>query len=131
MKRRIHVVGAAIVRDGQVLCAQRSASMALPNKWEFPGGKIEAGESPQAALSREIFEELGVEVDVGAFVARGHHEQSHVVITLDVYLARYLRGDWFAREHSELRWVGPDELSSLDWAEADLPAVDALLAILT
>ena len=130
MKRAIHVVGAAIIREGRVLCAKRSSTMALPNKWEFPGGKVEDGESPQEALRREIREELGVDVEVGAFLACGHHEQPAVVVTLDVYHARYLTGEWVAREHSELRWVGRAQLPTLDWAEADLPAVEALLGIL-
>ena len=65
MKKNIHVVGAAIIEDGKILCAQRGPSMSLPLKWEFPGGKIEPGESPEEALAREIKEEINCSIEIG------------------------------------------------------------------
>ena len=127
MKRTVHVVGAAIVRDGLILCARRSADMALPGKWEFPGGKLEAGESAQEALRREISEELSVAVTVDKFVARGQHIHPKIEVILDIYICHLVHGEPQAEEHDELRWLTPNELSGLDWAVADLPAVDALV----
>ena len=77
------VVGAAIVRDGRCLVAKRSPTMRAPGKWEFPGGKVEVGETPHDALVREISEELGVTIEVGALLGRG----TATPIVLDVYLA--------------------------------------------
>lgn len=122
----IHVVGAAIERDGTILAARRSAQMSLPGKWEFPGGKVEAGETPEASLARELREELGIEVEVGEFVASGEVPKGERVIRLDVYLCEWTNGELVAREHDALRWVRPDEMHELEWARADWPAVRAL-----
>lgn len=125
---QIHVVGAAIFDGrGRVLVAQRSAEMALPLLWEFPGGKVEPGESPEEALAREVEEELGLEVTVGEFVARGSHlTSSGRRVVLDVYRARLVAGRLVLVEHADARWCAPDELRALDWPEADLPAVEVL-----
>ncbi len=128
MKRAVHVVGAAIVREGLILCAKRSMDMVLPGKWEFPGGKLEAGESPQEALRREILEELSVEVQVASFVARGMHSSPTIDVVLDIYICHLTSGEPKADEHEELRWLAPKDLGGLDWAVADLPAVDAIQA---
>lgn len=124
--RTIHVVGAAIFRRGRVLAALRSATMALPNQWEFPGGKLEEGETPQEALFREIQEELGVPVEVLDFVARGEHHVKDARIVLDVYRCALISGEPEAREHAELRWLEPVELKGMDFALADIPAVQVL-----
>ncbi len=126
MKRSVHVVGAAIVREGLILCAKRSMDMVLPGKWEFPGGKLEAGESPEEALRREILEELSVEVRVDRFVARGMQSNAKVDVVLDIYICHLISGEPRAEEHDELRWLAPKDLGGLDWAVADLPAVDAI-----
>ncbi len=124
--KTIHVVGAAIFRDQKVLIARRSAAMKLPGLWEFPGGKLESGESPSQGLSREILEELGVKIEVTDFIARGEHQQPDVFVILDVYRATLSGGEPVAHEHDELRWVSPNNLSTFEFAEADIPAVQAL-----
>ena len=119
---RVAVVGAALIEAGRWLVAQRSATMSAPLAWEFPGGKVAPGESPERALARELAEELGIDARIGEWIGRG--ETASVV--LDVYLAERVDGVPEAREHAELRWLGPDELSELAWAEADVPIVAAV-----
>lgn len=122
----VRVVGAAIVRDGLVLAALRGSGMSHPGVWEFPGGKVEDGEDAAAALAREIAEELGVAITVGAHLARGEALVGERRILLDVYRCTIVKGAPQAREHAELRWVALDALDELQWAEADLPALRAL-----
>jgi 8-oxo-dGTP diphosphatase len=130
------VVGAALVDDRQrVLVAQRGSGP-LAGLWEFPGGKVEPGESELAALVRECREELGVGISPQAFL--GEVPLDGVVAggvpgasTLRVWSGRITAGELVAHEHSELRWLGADDLEQLDWIPADrplLPAVRALLA---
>jgi 8-oxo-dGTP diphosphatase len=128
---QVFVVGAAIVQGARALVARRSARMSNALKWEFAGGKLEPGESPEQALVREIEEELGLEIEVGAFLARGGAALETRDIVLDVYLARITGGELVLAEHDAARWVGVDELDELDWAVADLPAVEALRVLLT
>jgi 8-oxo-dGTP diphosphatase len=131
----VQVVGAAVVSGKRVLVAQRSGGP-FDGCWEFPGGKVEPGESDLSALLREIREELGVEIVPEAFlgevlldgvVAGGEPGAS----TLRVWWARTTGGEPVAHEHTELRWVTASELEALDWIPADrplLPAVQDLLA---
>jgi 8-oxo-dGTP diphosphatase len=122
--KSIHVVGAVIVRDGLVLCAQRGPTGALGGMWEFPGGKVEDNEGPAAALAREIREELLCDIAVGSPVTSTRHEYPFAAITLDTYWCELLAGQPVATEHAELRWVAANSLHELDWAPADLPAVE-------
>jgi 8-oxo-dGTP diphosphatase len=125
------VVCALILRADHVLCAQRSAQMALPLKWEFPGGKLEAGEAPEVALRREIIEELGVEIEVGRPLAVSEYTyEGGRTIRLQPFLAT-LKNDRepVAQEHAEIRWVRGEHLWELDWAAADVPIVQEYLAM--
>jgi 8-oxo-dGTP diphosphatase len=121
----IDVVCALIIRNGCVLCAQRSEHMALPLKWEFPGGKVEPNELPEAALKREILEELGVEIEIGSALQVSEHSYDGVrTIRLIPFLAFITDGrEPRAHEHSEIRWVPNSDLMQLDWAAADVPIV--------
>ena len=120
----IRVVGAAILRDdGACLVAQRSEEMAAPLKWEFAGGKIEPGESPVAALRREIAEELGLEIEPLVSLGVGEARNGRQLIQLDVWEARLIGGELTLAEHRQARWVGPEELEGLDWAAADVPVL--------
>jgi 8-oxo-dGTP diphosphatase len=120
----------ALVLDGQgrVLVAQRSSRKALAGKWEFPGGKIEPGESGPTALVREIREELGCEIEIGVALPVVRHEYPAGVIALHPFLARVASGTPSAHEHAAVRWVTLDEANTLDWAEADLPVLAAFAA---
>lgn len=124
----IEVVGAAILCEGRVLVARRGEGQALAGQWEFPGGKIEPGESPEQALIREIGEELGCEIKIGARVTTTTHTYDFATIRLATYYARLVRGTPTATEHSELRWVKVAEMTTLAWAPADVPAVKSIVA---
>jgi mutator protein MutT len=124
----IKVVG-AIFRDGKkFMVAQRSTGH-LAGKWEFPGGKIEDGESPQASLKRELAEELGVDATIGDFVASTEHDYGKVKIDLACYLVDNFQGTLRPKDHSQIKWVHPDELLDVDLAPADIPIARALLAL--
>ena len=122
------VVGAAIVREGRVLAARRTRPSAAAGRWEFPGGKVEPGESPEAALVREIAEELGVTVAVTGWLAgREPIGPAHV---LTVALVSIVGGDPDPTEHDEIRWLSSDELGDVDWLEPDRPFLAELRGIL-
>ena len=93
MKRHLDVVGAVIIQDGKILCAQRGPEGNLPYKWEFPGGKVEADESPREALQREIDEELLCVVRVGEQVASTTHDYDFATITLTTFYCELLKGE--------------------------------------
>ena len=121
--RVLVVVGAAIVRAGRVLAARRSAPAAVVGGWEFPGGKVEPGESETDALVRECREELGVEIRVGALL--GTVAQDSFV--LRVYRAVLLAGEPLPlQDHDELRWLAADEAPAVAWLPADLPLLPAV-----
>ncbi|GHA12992.1 DNA mismatch repair protein MutT [Streptomyces tauricus] len=124
MTELIVVVGAAVLRDGRLLAARRSAPVELAGRWELPGGKVEPGESPERALVRELREELGVEAEVveavpGEFPLRAPY-------VLRVWTARLVDGSaepLALQDHDELRWLSSDELWDVDWLDQDVPAV--------
>ena len=122
-KRRIDVVGAVIVRDGLVLCAQRGGDGPMAGLWEFPGGKIEPGEPPRQALQREIAEELRCEVLVGDQVEHTAHEYDFGVVSLTTFYCELSAGEPALTEHAAILWMSPADLEQLAWAPADLPAV--------
>ena len=97
--------------------------MSLAGQWEFPGGKVEEGEDARAALAREIREELSLAISVGDLLGTGHVDDGATRIRLDVYSAAVERGELRLAEHSEVRWIAPDEIESLDWAAADRPVL--------
>jgi 8-oxo-dGTP diphosphatase len=126
MKR---VVAALILKDDRILACQRTRHQSMPLKWEFPGGKIEEGEQPRAALRRELEEELGIEAVIGDEVARIHHEYpSGGAVELRFYDVRRYRGDIENRIFRDVRWVERSELGQLDFLEADLQLVRDLAA---
>ena len=123
MKKRIDVVGAVLVRDGNVLAARRGNGMSLAGLWEFPGGKIEPDEQPRDALRRELEEKLLCLAEVGEHVETTEHEYDFGIVVLTTFYCTLLNGDPKLTEHSEIRWVPAPELASLEWAPADIPAV--------
>lgn len=126
MKKNIHVVGAIIVADGKILCAQRGRQQTLPLLWEFPGGKIEETESPEDALSREILEEMGCVIQVGEQVEHTVHEYEFGVVHLTTFYCTLVSGIPTLTEHARIVWLSPNELKTLEWAPADIPAVERL-----
>lgn len=104
--------------------------MALPGKWEFPGGKVESCEAPEDALTREIEEELGIRVRIGNWLGRGSSNSGVRTVLLDVYAATWLHGTPSPREHATLAWARAEELPGYDWAEADIPIIPAVQRLL-
>lgn len=125
--KHISVVGAVILCDEKILCAQRGSG-ALVGKWEFPGGKIEPGETPRRALEREIDEELKCQVRVDDEVASTTYEYDFATITLTTFYCVLMSGEPTLTEHAAVTWLRPDELDTLDWAPADIPAVQKIKA---
>jgi 8-oxo-dGTP diphosphatase len=126
--KHIHVACAIIEENGKVLATQRSTAMSMPLKWEFPGGKIEPGESPEECLMRELREEIGIDVQIGLALPSHTHEYNAFTVTLYPFVCSFLSGEMILHEHAALIWMKPGELATLDWAEADLPVIDSYLS---
>jgi len=120
---RVAVVGAAVIRDGRVLASRRTQPAHLAGLWEFPGGKVEAGESDEQALVRELGEELGCEARVGERV--GPEVLIGDTAVLRVYLATVV-GEPQLVDHDEHRWLAADQLDDVPWVAVDGPVVAAL-----
>ena len=127
MKKEINVVGAIIVDGTKVLAARRGAEMSLPGMWEFPGGKIEAGETPREALIRELQEELLCTAEIGHEVVSTRHEYDLGFVTLTTFYSKLLDDEPRLTEHSEIRWLEAANLNAVEWAPADIPAVDIVM----
>ena len=124
-------MAAVIITAGRVLACERSAPPEVAGRWEFPGGKVEPGETDQQALARECQEELGVRVEVGDRVGPDV-PLAHGRAVLRVFAVRLLEGDVpRALEHTSMRWLAEDELDSVHWLPADKPIVAELPALLT
>ncbi|MEN1936980.1 (deoxy)nucleoside triphosphate pyrophosphohydrolase [Paenibacillus sp. 102] len=126
MKKNINVVGAVIVEEEKILCAQRGPTKSLPLMWEFPGGKIEEGESPQEALQREINEEMHCKVEIGEKIEYTAYEYDFGIVHLTTFYCKLIEGRPVLTEHVAIKWLYPNELASLEWAPADIPAIEKL-----
>ncbi|WP_335872280.1 (deoxy)nucleoside triphosphate pyrophosphohydrolase [Bacillus sp. 2205SS5-2] len=128
MKKTIQVVAAIIENDKkEILCALRSPHMSIPNQWEFPGGKVEKSEDLYSALVREIQEELGCTIEPIDLFNDIVHEYDTFIINLIAIKCWLQDGTPVANEHSSLIWLKRENLSSLKWAPADIPAVEQLM----
>jgi 8-oxo-dGTP diphosphatase len=126
MKR---VVAGLIVKDGKLLVCQRTRHQTMPLKWEFPGGKIEEGEQPRAALRRELEEELGILATIGDEVKRIQHEYPNGgMVELRFFTVREFQRDIENRIFKDIQWVEPKDLPAYDFLEADLTLVRELAA---
>jgi len=127
----IPVVCAIIENNAKILCAQRSSSMSLALKWEFPGGKIEDYEDPEVALIREIEEELGIVVSIKKALNPSEYSYSPgKVVRLIPFICEVENAEQVvAKEHSQIRWLSKDKMSELDWAAADIPIVEEYIRL--
>lgn len=124
--KEIHVVGAIIIKDTHILCAQRPKGKSLELLWEFPGGKIEPNETPESALIREISEELGCTIKIQSFFDKTSYTYSFGTVHLSTYLCELKDKEPSLLEHHNLKWLSIEKLQKLEWAPADIPAVQKL-----
>ncbi len=121
------LIAAAIIEcDGKILIAQRAKKDSLLGKWEFPGGKVEAGETLSECLRRELLEELGIQAKVGEYFCTSSFEYQDVLFDMHVFRVPSFTGTLVLHEHSAITWVTADELSQYDMPEPDLPIVKLL-----
>ena len=130
MRKHITVSAAVIIQNKMVFCAQRKDQGELARKWEFPGGKLEIGEIPEDALIREIKEELDSTISIMKKLTTIEHQYTTFDITMHAFLCQLVDGSLTLSEHLDSRWLGKDQLFSVDWAEADIPIVEMVKSIL-
>jgi 8-oxo-dGTP diphosphatase len=129
LKKVIKVVAAVIENEqNEILCALRSPVMSIPNMWEFPGGKVEVNEDIYSALVREIDEELDCKIETTKEIFQDNtHEYDTFIINLISIKCNVVEGTPIPSEHSKLIWLKRENLASLKWAPADIPAVEQLM----
>jgi len=123
----IDVTCAIVLNQGRVLVTQRSEKMRLPLKWEFPGGKIEPNETAEACISRELNEELNIEVEIVNKLRPCPFQYETMSINLIPFVVKMKSGQILLREHKDFKWVEIHELTRFDWAPADLPVLEQFL----
>ena len=121
------VTAALLERDGKILLARRKAGKHMGNRWEFPGGKVQAGESPEQALGRELAEELGIETRIGSYLGSARFTDGSVDLEILLYRAEHLSGTLTLREHEAIAWVDPGDLESYDLADSDRELVQRIV----
>ncbi|MCB0646623.1 MAG: (deoxy)nucleoside triphosphate pyrophosphohydrolase [Saprospiraceae bacterium] len=127
--KKVEVVAAVIFWEDLVLCVQRPKNKLhyISEKFEFPGGKIEKGETKEEALVRELLEELNLSTKIESFFLTVVHEYPDFELTMHSYLCKVESKDLILHEHIDSKWLKIDELSSLDWAAADIPIVEKII----
>jgi 8-oxo-dGTP diphosphatase len=127
--KKITVVAAIIIHNNKYLCLQRNFSKYpyISYKYEFPGGKIEAGETMIDALKREIMEELNIQIEILEEFLKVEHKYPDFEIIMNSFLCKKLTNDLILKEHIDSKWLNRNELSGLDWAGADIPIVNKLI----
>ncbi len=121
----IKVVAAIIVEDNKIFATQRGYGD-FKGGWEFPGGKIEVGESPKEALIREIKEELDTDIQVGNLLDTVEYDYPGFHLSMDCYWAKIISGDLVLKEHAAAKWLAKDELDSVDWLPADIAVIEKI-----
>lgn len=121
----VRVVAAVIKDNGKIFATQRGYGD-YKDGWEFPGGKIEEGETPQEALKREIREELDTEVEVGELIDIIEYDYPTFHLSMDCFWCEVVSGDLVLKEHESAKWLSKDELDSVEWLPADITLVDKI-----
>ncbi len=124
--RIIRVAAGVIAHQGKILIGKRLEEHGIDQHWEFPGGKIEPGETPEACVIRELQEEFEIQTEVIGFVGESSYAYPHAQIELQAYDVRYLKGSFILHDHEEIRWVTIPELKEYPFAPADLPILRIL-----
>ena len=127
--KSIKVVAAVIIDNKKVFATQRGYGE-YKDWWEFPGGKIEAGESPEKALKREILEELDTKIEVGALIKTIEYDYPNFHLSMLCYQARIISGSLILKEHENAKWLEKDEINSVNWLPADLEILNLVSALL-
>lgn len=122
----ITVTAAVLFHQDKILIAKRRASDKQCSLWEFPGGKLEKGETPEECLRRELREELGIQTQIGKFYTSSIYEYEHGGIELLAFLATWISGEIKVNAHDEIKWVNVCELHHYNFAPADIPIVEKL-----
>lgn len=125
------VTAAIILKNNKVLIAQRAPGDKLAGKWEFPGGKIEPGETPQECLKREIREELDVDIEVSEFFGESIYTYHSGTIKLMAFWCKWISGEFTLKVHSHIVWANRHELVLYDFAPADIPLVEKLKVVMS
>ena len=125
--KKVEVVAAIIQKDNKIFCAQRNLSKSMGGKWEFPGGKIEVGETKEEALVREIKEELDSVISVDQYLMTVEHDYPTFHITMHAYLCTLVNGELVLKEHNDSVWLEQEQLNKLDWADAYIPIVKKIV----
>jgi 8-oxo-dGTP diphosphatase len=120
--KTIRVV-AAVIRDGDRIFATQRGYGELKDGWEFPGGKIEDGETPQEALKREIYEELETEISVGDLIATIEYDYPTFHLSMDCFWCEIVNGDLVLKEHEAAKWLDKDSIDDVEWLPADITLV--------
>jgi len=120
----INVTAAIIEKKGKILAARRKPGSHLAGYWEFPGGKMEDGESPEECLHRELAEEFKIDSNIGLFIAESIYDYGTKVIRLMAYLVDHVEGEFELIDHDDIRWLSLDEINEVNWAPADIPLVE-------
>jgi len=130
MKQIKTVAGVIKNNKGEILCTLRDKGKYdyVSYKWEFPGGKVEEGETQQQALTRELHEELDINVKIGDFFYQVEHDYPDFHLSMAVYECELLSEDMRMNVHKDIKWVCPQDMMSLDWAAADIPVAKEILS---
>ena len=123
--KQVKVVAAVVVRQGQILATQRGYGD-YENWWEFPGGKVEPGESPEQALVREIHEELNAAIEVGDYLCTAEYDYPTFHLSMRCYLCRLVDEGFELREHHAARWLDAATIDDVQWLPADVQVVEAI-----
>jgi len=127
--KKIEVVAAVLInKENKIFCAQRKDAGELALKWEFPGGKIEPGESHKEALTREIEEELSTKITLTKFIMTIKHQYKTFHLTMHAYYCKVINGNLTLNEHKNSKWVAKEDLLQLDLAAADIPIVKKIIS---